>query len=426
MGDPEGEPPLTPFTPLQQRDPDSVSVTSSKRLRSDSGSSSRTIEQVVLPEDDDGGPFQEVVSSRSKRSRRGSSSHQSINVVVPASRTVLFTPSTSGGNVRKINKHVLSDELDSIAMGQVVEARVNVRKNVIAVDAKAVSAVHALLATTTICGVPVRAFLPRPPNTRAGVIRDVATTISDGKLLSLCFSGVKVVEARRFGNTTTVQLLFEGDTIPSHVKLGLVRYPVHPYTPRPLQCHQCHRIGHVAGSCLNVACCPKCTGEHAEKDCTATILKCVNCKKPHGANSPTCPQLQRERKICMIKEGGKMTFSDAIKQVHNVPDKDFPALEARSARPLSQEPLGHPLAVTKVSPPVGTPLPTPAVTSTAPASPKQKIAGDTVSKRPFSFAQTMQTIVRGLRLLFCHLSYDWAVCIVRVLDFVEPLLGSLC
>lgn len=47
--------------------------------------------------------------------------------------------------------------------------------------------------------------------------------MSDGKLLSLCYFRAKVVEARRFGSTTKVQLPCEGDTIPAHVKVGLVR-----------------------------------------------------------------------------------------------------------------------------------------------------------------------------------------------------------
>lgn len=78
-------------------------------------------------------------------------------------------------------QQVLSDELDSIAIGQVVQAHVNVRKNVIAVDATAVPAMQALLPTVAMCVVPVRECLPRPPNTSVGVIRDVAENISNGK-----------------------------------------------------------------------------------------------------------------------------------------------------------------------------------------------------------------------------------------------------
>lgn len=85
-------------------------------------------------------------------------------------------------------------------MGNVVEAHINTRKNVIAVDSNAIPAVRALLAKTSTCGVPVGAFFLRPYKTNAGV-GDMDASMSDGKLLWLCYSGVKAAEARHFGST---------------------------------------------------------------------------------------------------------------------------------------------------------------------------------------------------------------------------------
>lgn len=100
---------------------------------------------------------------------------------------------------------------------------------------------------------------------------------------------------------TTVQLLFESDTIPAHIKLGLTLHPVHPYAPRLLQCHQCHRIGHMPGCCLNAGCCPKYSGERAKKNCTYIYIY-------------TALHLQKERQACKLKESNRMTFSDGLKE----------------------------------------------------------------------------------------------------------------
>lgn len=132
-----------------------------------------------------------------------------------------------------------------------------------------------------------------------GVIRHVDGSVSHGQLLSLCDSGVKAVDPPCFRSRTTVQLRFKGDAIPAHVSFRLMRYVVRTYAPRPHQCHyhhQCHQIGHVTGSCLNSACCPKWSSEHGEKDCTSPIPKCVDCKKPHEANSSGWPQQEKNAK----------------------------------------------------------------------------------------------------------------------------------
>lgn len=90
--DRERETPLTPFTPQKYYIPrDCIFVASSKRLRNDSGGNSRTMENSALSEVDEGGRF-EHVSSRSKTLCREIHIRPASNVIVPASRTVLFSP----------------------------------------------------------------------------------------------------------------------------------------------------------------------------------------------------------------------------------------------------------------------------------------------------------------------------------------------
>lgn len=70
-------------------------------------------------------------------------------------RTVLFAPTVPATNLRKINRQLLSDELEALAPGQFSEVRVNRRKNIIATDARTEVGLLELLILTKIGGVPI-------------------------------------------------------------------------------------------------------------------------------------------------------------------------------------------------------------------------------------------------------------------------------
>ncbi|KAG0435500.1 hypothetical protein HPB47_018448, partial [Ixodes persulcatus] len=234
--------------------------------------------------------------------------------IATTSRTVLFAPIDPSTNLRKINRQLLSDELQALAPGQFSEGRVNTRKNIIAADARSEAGVLELLILNKIGSVAVRAFLPRAKNTRAGVITDVDTTTTEDRLTTLIDSGVRVIQVRRLGTTQTVKIVFEGDTLPAHVKIGLIRHSVKPFVPRPLQCRGCFRIGHIAAACPNDAICPKCLLQHGDDSC-ASLQKCVNCHQAHAATSPDCPRLKTERETCQVKARQNLMFLEAAKVV---------------------------------------------------------------------------------------------------------------
>lgn len=124
-----------------------------------------------------------------------------------------------------------------------------------------------------------------------------------------------------------------------------------------------------------------------------------------------------------------MTFADAVKETYRARERDFPALEVPPSQALSGEKSDRSVAVdtsaTKHSPSAETPSVT-AAQSPSPVQPTQNIESATTPEKTFFVGQTMRAILRGLRLLFSHLSCDWAVFIMRVVDFVEPLLNGLC
>lgn len=91
------------------------------------------------------------------------------------------------------------------------------------------------LKTMRILGhVEVRSFIVHRCHTRAGVNSDVVIDISDEEFPRLLFSPVKVLEfitsvSKEAGRSTSVQLLFEGDMLPDHVKDGYMRHLLRPY-----------------------------------------------------------------------------------------------------------------------------------------------------------------------------------------------------
>ena len=41
--------------------------------------------------------------------------------------------------------------------------------------------------------------------------------------------------------TSSMLLFFDEESLPSHIKLGFLRYPVRAFVHKPLQCHECKR-----------------------------------------------------------------------------------------------------------------------------------------------------------------------------------------
>ncbi|XP_062702739.1 uncharacterized protein LOC134285620 [Aedes albopictus] len=71
-----------------------------------------------------------------------------------------------------------------------------------------------------------------------------------------------------------------------------------------LRCFKCGEFGHMSMNCKNCEACSRCSGSHKTSECTATVLKCINCKKVnvernmnlddnHGAFSHECEVFKR-------------------------------------------------------------------------------------------------------------------------------------
>lgn len=82
--------------------------------------------------------------------------------------------------------------------------------------------------------------MPRSIGSLAAVIPDVDDDVSIDEVKSLIRADVEVLDDRRLGGSKPIRSIFERNKLPTHVKVGYVRYPVWPYEDRPLQGTECH------------------------------------------------------------------------------------------------------------------------------------------------------------------------------------------
>lgn len=85
-----------------------------------------------------------------------------------------------------------------------------------------------------LCGIPVRHFISCGKNTAVTVISSVVADTWHEELIKDIFVTQKVFRVRRFGTSSCVKVVFTRDSLPSHVKAGLIRYPVCPSYPGQL------------------------------------------------------------------------------------------------------------------------------------------------------------------------------------------------
>lgn len=252
--------------------------------------------------DKEDGDYTLVVSRKVKRRMRraassGESSASTILTTVPRHLTVVYAPVILSHNLTTISKRALSTFLEKLAPEQILEVRLNPRRNVVAVDAANQHIIEKLLQVTDICGIQVRPYIPRGPHTSVGVISGVDADIPDDELMKEITATKDVLHVHRLGSSLCVKVVFAGDALPSHVKAGFIRYPVRPFVPRATQCTKCWAFGHVQGTCGKPATCSRCGTSHDHGVCTTEAAKCVNCSGAHDANSKECPRLRKETAV---------------------------------------------------------------------------------------------------------------------------------
>ncbi|RNA22983.1 reverse transcriptase [Brachionus plicatilis] len=105
--------------------------------------------------------------------------------------------------------------------------------------------------------------------------------------------------------TNTIQITTDDESTYSRLlkegkyKFGYSSVRISPWTfdPKPVQCHNCSKIGHTQMTCCDTKpTCPICTGEHTLQNCQykddKSKHKCINCKENHPAFSKSCLFMQ--------------------------------------------------------------------------------------------------------------------------------------
>ncbi|XP_070387400.1 uncharacterized protein [Dermacentor albipictus] len=303
--------------------------------------------------------------------------------------------------------------------------------------------------------MPVRPYLSHGKRTSAGVITDVDPEITDSDLRTLIKSTAKIVDIHRFGRSQCVKVVFEADSIPSHVKVGYVRHPVRLYVPKPVQCRKCNRIGHVSAVCRNDISCRRCGGSHQHDTCKTETVKCTNCFGAHEATAKDCPRMKNERLILkkMVKEHSSHQEAAASirrrkrRSRHQRPESRVTCLSQAPSQQLSAPlpqrielqndktpPAAAAHVTTVVQKDAGT-LSTssdvewPALSSKVVEATRPSIRAGPVDIKDKPEDQQVNVLLKELlhsmRTLLSGLNTPTARVVVQFLDAIEPLLAAL-
>ncbi|KAL3209478.1 hypothetical protein MRX96_009213 [Rhipicephalus microplus] len=185
------------------------------------------------PPDTEG--FQVVTTKSARRRARDLAAAAALPVDPAIVGTVLFRPSAPGGTFSGSPRLILAQALST--RPGVAAIRVNHKRNIVAADATTRECLEQLLNIKELKGIPVTANEPADPKTSTGFLHGVDGEPAVDSLLPGIKSAVPVLSAAREGRTVTLR--FAGPVPPKHVSLFLVRFPVRPARPRPLQCRQC-------------------------------------------------------------------------------------------------------------------------------------------------------------------------------------------
>lgn len=245
-------------------------------------------------------PRQQMKRKRQEARRSSVSSDNTVRSApiprVCSTLTVLFR---LVGKDRKVTDFKLSSLemfFESEAPGEVREMRINRAKNLIAVDVKSIGGVNKLVSLKCVCSVPVSAFLPAAKTACIGSIRVPDTSLDDAQLALKIRAPVPVTSVHRLGaNSETVKIVFSAASLPKWVHVGIAKFPVFVFKPKPTQCFNCGRFGHVGASCKRDQQCLKCSGKHDTSACADdSVQKCINCGKAHSARDHICAVKQLE------------------------------------------------------------------------------------------------------------------------------------
>ncbi|KAG0419531.1 hypothetical protein HPB47_004039 [Ixodes persulcatus] len=210
--------------------------------------------------------------------------------------TVRFVPANYTDSLTKLSTMRVSSELENHCPESIQVIRPNNRLNLITVDTRNAQATQSHLKLTSLCGLTVKSYEPRPRDGAVGVIKCVGDDVDDALLKAGLTSEIPVVHARGLGKSQVVRSLFNGPKMSKYVLFSRVRYQVWEFEERPLQCANCGRFCHKTVICTKNQMDSRCGGSHSRASCDASPL-CVNCSNEHDALVASCPKQVEQREL---------------------------------------------------------------------------------------------------------------------------------
>lgn len=116
----------------------------------------------------------------------------------------------------------------------------------------------------------------------------------------------------------TFILSFKGSSPPALVRLNEWHCEiVDPYTPFPMRCKRCQKLGHTKNQCRSEAeSCERCgVLGHAADTCTSNKPTCINCSEDHQAASNNCPHYLMRKEILKVQSQERISFREAKAKV---------------------------------------------------------------------------------------------------------------
>ncbi len=120
---------------------------------------------------------------------------------------------------------------------------------------------------------------------------------------------LEILKDKKKVPTNTFFLKFASPQKPDFLLLGYLKVKIEHYYPKPMQCFNCLRFGHLSKYCRNEKICSGCGVPSHEGDCNKKY--CINCNEQHDAKSKGCQKFVEETNILKIKIEKNLPYPEA-------------------------------------------------------------------------------------------------------------------
>ena len=180
----------------------------------------------------------------------------------------------------------------------------------------------------TFAGIEVSIYIPKSDIEIMGVIGPIDVSVDTEELFDLlkCDMNTKITKVTRLNKfvngsktpSAAIRLTFEGNSLPTSVSIGYMKYNVRPYNAGPLRCYNCQLFGDAAGGCTRTKRCVHCGVSHTPDSCPEnSSVSCANCKGPHKASSPDCPTYKKYDILVKKRKAKAIANPNSISQISN-------------------------------------------------------------------------------------------------------------